>query len=122
MTESIATSITFIILMLLLSGFFSGMEIAFLNKNRLKLEIDRKQSRMFDFIADVFARNPGQYITTILVGNNIALVVYSLCMSMFLRSLAYIFGWTDIFEHGSILALISIPLYLHLMHIIINIT
>ena len=109
MTESIATSITFIILMLLLSGFFSGMEIAFLNKNRLKLEIDRKQSRMFDFIADVFARNPGQYITTILVGNNIALVVYSLCMSMFLRSLAYIFGWTDIFEHGSILLVTIIP-------------
>lgn len=109
MTESIATSITFIILMLLLSGFFSGMEIAFLNKNRLKLEIDRKQSRMFDFIADVFARNPGQYITTILVGNNIALVVYSLCMSMFLRSLAYIFGWTDIFEHGSILLETIIP-------------
>ncbi|HIW52954.1 MAG TPA: hemolysin family protein [Candidatus Alistipes excrementipullorum] len=104
-----ATSITFIILMLLLSGFFSGMEIAFLNKNRLKLEIDRKQSRMFDFIADVFARNPGQYITTILVGNNIALVVYSLCMSMFLRSLAYIFGWTDIFEHGSILLETIIP-------------
>lgn len=109
MTESIATSITFIILMLLLSGFFSGMEIAFLNKNRFKLEIDRKQSRMFDFIADVFARNPGQYITTILVGNNIALVVYSLCMSMFLRSLAYIFGWTDIFEHGSILLETIIP-------------
>lgn len=109
MTESIATSITFIILMLLLSGFFSGMEIAFLNKNRLKLEIDRKQSRMFDFIADVFARNPGQYITTILVGNNIALVVYSLCMSMFLRSLAYIIGWTDIFEHGSILLETIIP-------------
>ncbi len=95
--------------MLLLSGFFSGMEIAFLNKNRFKLEIDRKQSRMFDFIADVFARNPGQYITTILVGNNIALVVYSLCMSMFLRSLAYIFGWTDIFEHGSILLETIIP-------------
>ena len=57
--------------MLVLSGFFSGMEIAFLNKNRLKLEIDRKQSSVFDFIAGVFSRNQGQYITTILVGNNI---------------------------------------------------
>ena len=62
--------------MLLLSAFFSGMELAFLNKNRLKLEIDRKQNRMFDFIADLFARNQGQYITTILVGNNITLVIY----------------------------------------------
>ena len=79
------TSVILIVLMLLLSAFFSGMEIAFTSKNRLKLEIDRKQSRMFDRIADIFSRHPGQYITTILVGNNIALVIYSLYMSL-LRS------------------------------------
>ncbi|MFR9619861.1 MAG: hemolysin family protein [Rikenellaceae bacterium] len=73
--------------MLLLSAFFSGMEIAYLSKNRLKLEIDRKQSRVFDHIAEIFSRNPGQYITTILVGNNIALVVYSLFMSMLIQTL-----------------------------------
>ncbi|MFR9602601.1 MAG: hemolysin family protein [Rikenellaceae bacterium] len=78
-------SLIVIFLMLLLSAFFSGMEIAYLSKNRLKLEIDRKQSRMFDRIAEVFGRNPGQYITTILVGNNIALVVYSLYMSSLIR-------------------------------------
>ncbi len=75
------SSIIIILLMLLLSAFFSGMEIAYLSKNRLKLEIDRKQSKMFDRIAEVFGRNSGQYITTILVGNNIALVIYSLYMS-----------------------------------------
>ena len=64
--------------MLLLSAFFSGMEIAFLSKNRLREEIDRKQSPLFDFIAQLFERHSGQYITTILVGNNICLVVYSL--------------------------------------------
>ena len=69
------TSVILIVLMLLLSAFFSGMEIAFTSKNRLKLEIDRKQSRMFDHIAEIFSRHPGQYITTILVGNNIALVI-----------------------------------------------
>ncbi|MDE6857927.1 MAG: DUF21 domain-containing protein, partial [Alistipes sp.] len=74
------TSLVLILLTLALSAFFSGMELAFLSKNRLKLEIDRKQSRMFDFIAGLFAEHPGQYITTILVGNNIALVVYSLYM------------------------------------------
>ena len=95
--------------MLILSGFFSGMEIAFLNKNRLKLEIDRKQSSVFDFIAGVFSRNQGQYITTILVGNNIALVIYSLCMSQFLRALAYTFGWTSIHESGSIILETVIP-------------
>ena len=71
------STVILIVVMLLLSAFFSGMEIAFTSKNRLKLEIDRKQSRLFDRIAAVFARHPGQYITTILVGNNIALVVYS---------------------------------------------
>ena len=81
-----ATSVIIILSMLVLSAFFSGMEIAFLNKNRLKLEIDRKQNRVFDFIADIFSRHQGQYITTILVGNNIALVVYSLCMSQLLRA------------------------------------
>ncbi len=77
----VTSSIIVIVLMLLLSGFFSGMEIAYLSKNRLKLEIDRKQNRLFDRIAEIFSRNPGQYLTTILVGNNIALVVYSLYMS-----------------------------------------
>ena len=88
--------------MLLLSAFFSGMEIAFTSKNRLKLEIDRKQSRLFNFIADIFARHPGQYITTILVGNNIALVIYSLYMSLLLRSLAAAVGWTEIARGGSV--------------------
>ncbi len=86
-------SIIVILFMLLLSAFFSGMEIAYLSKNRLKLEIDRKQSRMFDRIADVFGRNPGQYITTILVGNNIALVVYSLYMSSFIRGFTKSSEW-----------------------------
>ena len=96
------TSFLIIVLMLLLSAFFSGMEIAFTTKNRLRLEIDRKQSRMFDYIADIFARHPGQYITTILVGNNIALVIYSLFMSMLLRALAAWVGWTEVALEGSV--------------------
>lgn len=96
------TSVFIILLMLLLSAFFSGMEIAFTSKNRLKLELDRKQSRLFNFIADIFARHPGQYITTILVGNNIALVIYSLYMSLLLRSLAAAVGWTEIARSGSV--------------------
>lgn len=70
--------------MLLFSAFCSGMEIAFLSRNRLREEIDRKQSPMFNRIAELFSKNPGNYITTILVGNNIALVVYSMYMSKLL--------------------------------------
>ena len=63
------------------------MEIAFLGRNRLREEIDRKQNPMFNYIADKFSRNPSNYITTILVGNNIALVVYSMSMAALLVEL-----------------------------------
>ncbi len=95
--------IVVILLTLLLSAFFSGMEIAFVSKNRLKLEIERKQSRLFDYLVEIFSNNPGQYITTILVGNNISLVIYSLFMSSFVRHLAAQFGWESIALEGSVL-------------------
>ena len=75
-----------IAVMLLFSAFFSGMEIAFLGRNRLREEIDRKQNPVFNRIADIFSRNSSNYITTILVGNNIALVIYSMFMSKLLLS------------------------------------
>ena len=96
-----AATVLIIVVMLLLSAFFSGMEIAFTSKNRLKLEIDRKQSRAFDYIAAVFTRHPGQYLTTILVGNNIALVIYSLYMTVLLRGVAHALGWEQI-ARGSV--------------------
>ena len=94
--------------MVALSAFFSGMEIAFLNKNRLRLEIDRKQSGVLDYIAGLFSRHQGQYITTILVGNNIALVLYSMCLSIVLREFARSIGWTSV-QEGSILLETIIP-------------
>lgn len=83
MLETVIT----IVAMLAFSGFFSGMEIAFLGRNRLREEIDRKQNPMFNYIADIFSRNSSDYITTILVGNNIALVIYSMSMSAILVGL-----------------------------------
>lgn len=80
------TTIAIIAVMLLFSAFFSGMEIAFLGRNRLREEIDRKQNPMFDRIAEIFQRKSSDYITTILVGNNIALVIYSMFMSMLLST------------------------------------
>lgn len=81
-----ATLIT-IAVMLMFSAFFSGMEIAFLGRNRLREEIDRQHNPLFGRISDIFAHNAGNYITTILVGNNIALVIYSMSMSVLLVEL-----------------------------------
>ena len=84
--------IVIVVVSLLLSAFFSGMEIAFTSSNKLKLEIDRKQDGLFGRIADVFINNPGQYITTMLVGNNIVLVLYSLNMTVIIHALADMWG------------------------------
>ena len=92
------TAVIIIIIALLFSSFFSGMEIAFLSSNKLKLEIEKKQSPYFGRIAETFVRHPSQYITTILVGNNIALVIYSMQMSILLRLLMVQWGW-----HSSVL-------------------
>lgn len=88
------SAIIIIITTLLFSAFFSGMEIAFTSSNKLKLEIEKKQSRSYNYILNVFLKNPGQYITTILVGNNIALVLYSLNMSLLLNKIAVHYGFS----------------------------
>jgi CBS domain containing-hemolysin-like protein len=64
---------------------------------------------MFDYIANLFSRNQGQYITTILVGNNITLVIYSMCMSQLIRGVAYLLGWQSIYSEGSFLLETIIP-------------
>ena len=81
------STIAIIAVMLIFSAFCSGMEIAYLSRNRLREEIDRKQSPMFNRIAELFSRNASNYITTILVGNNIALVIYSMYMAVLLEEL-----------------------------------
>ena len=106
--SNVYLSLRLALVTLILSAFFSGMEIAFLNNNRLRLEIDRKQSRMFDYLAGLFSHHQGQYITTILVGNNIALVVYSMCLSVVLREIARLMGWESV-QEGSILIETIIP-------------
>jgi len=79
------TYITIILLSFILSAFFSGMEIAFLSANKLWIEIDNKQGTFPSQIISFFSKNPAQYIATMLVGNNIALVLYGSVMELLLE-------------------------------------
>jgi len=71
----------FIIFTLSLAAFFAGMEIAFLASNKLRLELDRKQGLFSSKIIGIFRKRSGQYIATIQLGNNIAIVIYGIYMA-----------------------------------------
>ena len=76
--------VSLIIITLLLSAFFSGIEIAFISSNKLKLEIDKNSTSFFSKTITLFSENQSNFIATMLVGNNIALVIFSISMSVLL--------------------------------------
>jgi len=61
---------------LLLSAFFSGMEIAYVSSNKVYLGVEKKQSTFISKLLTRLTQNPTQFITSMLVGNSIALVIY----------------------------------------------
>jgi len=85
-----------IILSLICSAFFSGMEIAFISANKLRMEVDKKQGIFGSGIISFFNERPGHYIATMLVGNNIALVIYGLIMAVILEPLIARFTNSDV--------------------------
>ena len=66
--------------MLILSAFFSGMEIAFISSNKVHIAIEKKQNNFLAKILQKITNRPSKFIATMLIGNNIALVVYGLFM------------------------------------------
>ena len=74
-------TLSVILICLLLSAFFSGMEIAFLTSNKLRIDIDKSKKGVTQALIDLFISHSGMYITTLLVGNNVVMVIYGIFMS-----------------------------------------
>lgn len=77
--------IALVLLTLLLSAFFSGLEIAFISANKLRIELKSNQGKQWAVMCSNHLKSPSKFISTILVGNNIALVVYGITMEEILR-------------------------------------
>ena len=74
-----------VLVSLVLSAFFSGIEIAFISSDKLHIELSGQQGRRSDKIMSRFMKKPSWFITTTLIGNNVALVIYGIFMAFLLE-------------------------------------
>ena len=88
--------LTIIFISLCLSAFFSGSEIAFIASNKLKLEIDKNTGSFISKMISRFTKDPSNFIATMLVGNNISLVVFSILMTKLLSPIISQYFISDI--------------------------
>ncbi|NQX80614.1 MAG: HlyC/CorC family transporter [Flavobacteriaceae bacterium] len=90
------TNHIFIILSsILLSAFFSGMEIALVSSNRLQVALERKKEGIKAKLLNILTKNSSRFITTMLIGNNIALVTYGYYMGILFKNLVSPYGFND---------------------------
>ncbi len=87
--------LTGIIITLILSAFFSGMEIAYISSNRLKIELDKAKGTITSRILSLFYNNESHFIAMLLLGNNIALVFFGLFSAQILDPIIQSWGVTD---------------------------
>ena len=80
------TSIIIILVLLFFSAYFSGMEIAYVSSNKVQLEIEKKQGGVIGSILEKLTRKPSKFIATMLVGNNVTLVIYGIEMGKLILS------------------------------------
>lgn len=81
MEDSELSLIISILTTMVLSAFFSGMEIAFVSSNRMLAEMDREKDGFSQHLLSIFYRHPNGFVSTMLVGNNIVLVVYGILIA-----------------------------------------
>ena len=79
--------IAIIVISIVFSAFFSGMEIAFVSANKLHIELEKKREGFISKILNKITQKSSKFITTMLVGNNISLVIYSYYMGQVLVKL-----------------------------------
>ena len=98
---------TIIIITLILSAFFSGMEIAFVSSNKLKIFLEKEQGSIANKIVSKFTEKPTNFIISMLIGNNIALVIYGIYMAYLLEPVIEKY-------------IISIPFFILLIQVIVS--
>ncbi|NGX84628.1 hemolysin family protein [Aequorivita sp. KMM 9714] len=89
-------SIIIIFTMLILSAFFSGMEIAYVSSNKIHIEIEKKQNNFLAGVLKKITKRPSKFIATMLVGNNIALVIYGFYMGDLLMKYIPLAGFSGL--------------------------
>lgn len=80
-SQEYISQIIWVIITMLFSAFFAGMEIAFVSSNRMLAEMDRDKNTLSQKILSVFYRQPNDFVSTMLVGNNIAFVIYGILIA-----------------------------------------
>ncbi len=90
MDDPLSQLIILIIICLLFSAFFSGVEIAFISASNLKIELDKKQNKFSGRLLSRFLKKPSQFIGVMLLGNNLALVLYGIFMGELIMT-----AWLD---------------------------